>query len=69
MLVLSRKRDEAIIIGNDIIVTVIEIRGDKVRIGVEADKSVPVHRKEIYDSIMKNNQRLTDVVDRGKQSP
>jgi carbon storage regulator len=51
MLVLSRKQSETIIIGDDIEMTVVEIRGDKVRIGIEAPKTVPVHRREVYDAI------------------
>jgi carbon storage regulator len=51
MLVLSRKKNESIIINNDITVVVVEIRGDKVRLGIEAPKEVPVHRKEIHDLI------------------
>jgi carbon storage regulator len=51
MLVLSRKKDECIIINNDITIVVVEIRGDKVRLGVEAPKEVPVHRREVYDAI------------------
>lgn len=49
MLVLSRKRDEAIMIGEDITVIVSDIRGDKVRIAIQAPKEVPVHRREVYD--------------------
>jgi carbon storage regulator len=51
MLVLSRKKNESIVINNDIIVTVVEIRGDKVRLGIVAPKEVPVHRQEIYEAI------------------
>jgi carbon storage regulator len=51
MLVLSRKKNESIIINNDITIVVVEIRGDKVRLGVEAPKEVPVHRREVYDAI------------------
>jgi carbon storage regulator len=51
MLVLSRKKNESIVINNDIIVTVVEIRGDKVRLGIVAPKEVPVHRQEVYDAI------------------
>jgi carbon storage regulator len=51
MLVLSRKKDERIVINNDITIVVVEIRGDKVRLGVEAPKEVPVHRREVYDAI------------------
>ena len=51
MLVLSRKCNESIVIGDDVFITVIEVRGDKVRLGIEAPKSVTVHRQEIYDKI------------------
>ncbi len=51
MLVLSRQRDETIMIGDDIELTVVDIRGDKVRLGIEAPKDVPVHRQEVYDAI------------------
>jgi carbon storage regulator len=56
MLVLSRKRDEQIIIGDSIIITVVEIRGDKVRLGIEAPPDVPVHRREVYDAIRQGNE-------------
>ncbi len=55
MLVLSRKKNESIVINNDITIVVVEIRGDKVRLGVEAPKEVPVHRREVYDAIQRNN--------------
>ena len=51
MLVLSRKKNESIVINDDISIVVVEIRGDKVRLGVEAPKEVPVHRREVYDAI------------------
>ena len=51
MLVLSRKKNESIVINNDITVTVVEIRGDKVRLGIVAPKEVPVHRQEVYRDI------------------
>jgi carbon storage regulator len=53
MLVLSRKKNESIVINNEITIVVVEIRGDKVRLGVEAPKEVPVHRREIYDAIVR----------------
>ncbi len=51
MLVLSRKRDERIVIGGNIVITVIEVRGDKVRLGIQAPPDVPVHRQEVYDAL------------------
>ena len=51
MLVLSRHRDESIIIGDDIEITIVEIRGDKVRLGITAPQHVPVHRQEVYEAI------------------
>lgn len=51
MLVLSRKRDEQIVIDQNIVITIVEIRGDKVRLGIEAPTEVPVHRREVYDAI------------------
>lgn len=51
MLVLSRQLDEAIVIGDDIVITVVGVRGEKVRLGISAPAHVPVHRKEVYDSI------------------
>lgn len=55
MLVLSRQRDETIMIGDDIEVTVVDIRGDKVRLGINAPKEISVHRKEVYDAIRRIN--------------
>ena len=51
MLVLSRHKNESIRIGEDIIITVVEIRGDKIRLGIDAPREVPVHRSEVYDAI------------------
>ena len=51
MLVLSRKKNESIVINNDVIITVVEVRGDKVRLGIVAPKDVPVHREEVYEAI------------------
>lgn len=55
MLVLSRKKNESIVINDNIVIVVVEIRGDKVRLGVDCPKDVPVHRREVYDAI-KGNQ-------------
>lgn len=54
MLVLSRKKNESIVINDDITIVVVEIRGDKVRLGVEAPKEVPVHRREVYEAIKRS---------------
>jgi carbon storage regulator len=51
MLVVSRKKNESIVINNDITIVIVDIRGDKVRLGIEAPKEVPVHRREVYDAI------------------
>ena len=51
MLVLSRKKNESIVINNDVVITIVEIRGDKVRLGIVAPKDVPVHRQEVYEAI------------------
>lgn len=56
MLVLSRKKNESIIINDDITIVVVEIRGDKVRLGIEAPKEVPVHRREVFDAIHRNEK-------------
>lgn len=57
MLVLSRHRDESIMIGDDIVITVVDIRGDKVRLGIDAPTQIPVHRQEIYDAIQREKTR------------
>ncbi len=56
MLVLSRQRNETVMIGDDIEVTIVDVRGDKVRLGIRAPRNVPVHRKEIYEAIRRENQ-------------
>jgi len=61
MLVLSRQRDQTIMIGDDIEITVVDIRGDKVRLGINAPKWVQVHRKEVYDAIKNENLRAANV--------
>ena len=57
MLVLSRHRDESIIIGDNIVVTIVDIRGDKVRLGIEAPTDIPVHRQEVYEAIQRENRK------------
>jgi carbon storage regulator len=63
MLVLSRNRDEQVVIGDTIVVTIVDIRGDKVRLGVEAPKEVPVHRREVYEAIQRENRKATQGVE------
>ncbi len=61
MLVLSRQRDETIMIGDDIEITVVDIRGDKVRLGINAPTSIAVHRKEVYEAIKAENRRASQI--------
>ena len=61
MLVLSRQRDETIMIGDDIEITVVDIRGDKVRLGITAPKSIAVHRKEVYEAIKRENRQAAQL--------
>jgi carbon storage regulator len=57
MLVLSRQRDQSIMIGDDIVVTIVDIRGDKVRLGINAPSEIPVHREEVFDAIKREGRR------------
>ncbi len=57
MLVLSRQRDESIVIGDNVVVTIVDIRGDKVRLGIDAPGEVPVHRQEVYEAIQRENRK------------
>jgi len=57
MLVLSRQRDESIMIGDDVEIIIVDVRGDKVRLGITAPKSIPVHRREIYDAIQREKNQ------------
>jgi carbon storage regulator len=61
MLVLSRHRDESIIIGDDIVITIVDIRGDKVRLGIDAPQDIPVHRQEVYEAIQRENQKAAEL--------
>ena len=76
MLVLSRHRDESIIIGDDIIITVVDIRGDKVRLGIAAPIEITVHRQEVYEAIQRENRQASRLkpgdsrqIDRLSQTP
>ena len=57
MLVLSRQKDESIIIGDDVEITIVDVRGDKVRLGINAPRSITVHRKEVYEAIQREKQQ------------
>lgn len=57
MLVLSRQKNESIVIGDNIVITVVDIRGDKVRLGISAPTEIPVHRQEVYEAIRRENLR------------
>lgn len=59
MLVLSRHRDQSIVIGENVVVTIVDIRGDKVRLGIDAPSEIPVHRREVYEAIQRENLRAT----------
>lgn len=59
MLVLSRQRDESIIIGDNVVITVVDVRGDKVKLGIEAPKEIPVHRREVYEAILRENRQAS----------
>lgn len=61
MLVLSRHRDESIMIGDDVMITIVDIRGDKVRLGIDAPQEIPVHRQEVYEAIKRENQKASCV--------
>ena len=61
MLVLSRQRDESIIIGDNVIVTIVDVRGDKVRLGIEAPREVSVHRREVYEAIQRENRQAAEI--------
>ncbi len=74
MLVLSRQRDESIMIGDNVVVTVVDIRGDKVRLGIDAPGEVPVHRHEVFEAIQRENRRAgqlepEDIRDLGRSEP
>jgi carbon storage regulator len=61
MLVLSRHRDESIMIGDDVMITIVDIRGDKVRLGIDAPNEIPVHRLEVYEAIKRENAKSSRI--------
>ena len=69
MLVLSRNRDQSIIIGDNIEIVVVDIRGDKVRLGIKAPAEIPVHRKEVYEAIKSATRTVAAVKPEDIQCP
>ncbi len=69
MLVLSRQRDETIMIGDEIEVTVVDVRGDKVRLGINAPTRIAVHRKEVYEAIKRENEQAASLLENGSSTP
>jgi carbon storage regulator len=67
MLVLSRQKDESIMIGDDVEITIVDVRGDKVRLGITAPKSIPVHRREVYDAIQREKKAKETQVEAQKE--
>lgn len=67
MLILTRREGESIRIGHDVVITVMEIRGNQVRIGVEAPRSVQVHRAEVYDQVVEQNRAAVSTLDRAAE--
>ncbi len=61
MLALSRRKNEAIVINNNIEITVLDIRGDQIKLGISAPKEIPIYRKEVYIQIQNENKQATDV--------
>jgi carbon storage regulator len=61
MLALSRRKNEAIVINNNIEITVLDIRGDQIKLGIPAPKEIPIYRKEVYIQIQNENKQATDV--------
>ncbi|NIP84829.1 MAG: carbon storage regulator CsrA, partial [Planctomycetales bacterium] len=57
----SRQRDESIMIGDNIVITIVDVRGDKVRLGIEAPTEIPVHRQEVYEAIQRENRRASQL--------
>ena len=68
MLVLSRRKDESIMIGDNVEITIVDVRGDKVRIGITAPKEIPVHRREVYEAIQREKQEAEKSEDSGKEA-
>ncbi len=61
MLVLTRKKDQTIVIGDNIEVTILDIQGDQIRVGIKAPKNISVHRKEVYEDIQEENRKASQI--------
>jgi carbon storage regulator len=60
MLVLSRQKDESIMVGDNVEITIVDVRGDKVRLGITAPKEIPVHRREVFDAIQREKREKSE---------
>ncbi len=69
MLVLSRQRDESIMIGDNVEIIIVDVRGDKVRLGITAPKEIPVHRREIYDAIQREKKQKKELQGQQEKEP
>jgi carbon storage regulator len=69
MLVLSRQRDESIMIGDNVEIIIVDVRGDKVRLGITAPKDIPVHRREIYDAIQREKSEKKELQKQQETQP
>ena len=69
MLVLSRQRDESIMIGDNVEIIIVDVRGDKVRLGITAPKDIPVHRREIYDAIQREKSEKKELEKQQEAEP
>ena len=69
MLVLSRQRDESIMIGDNVEIIIVDVRGDKVRLGITAPKEIPVHRREIYDAIQREKSQKKEPQGQEEETP
>ena len=67
MLVLSRQKDESIMIGDDVEITIVDVRGDKVRLGITAPKEIPVHRMEVYEAIQREKNEKNEKNDNSEK--
>jgi len=69
MLVLSRQKDESIMVGDEVEITIVDVRGDKVRLGITAPREIPVHRKEVYEAIQREKSENKDTENEAQEEP